>query len=102
MMLETVFRCPNIKCAYAIASTSLNELQLKLLRRTAKNAPAAKHCSALRSRRAFQIYKPKQQSLMEGHSMKILLNKIAGLYLRLRVKDAGQMGTLGIDGKVTW
>lgn len=31
-----------------------------------------------------------------------ILQKITALYLRLRVKDAGQLGTLGIDGKVTW
>lgn len=35
----TVFICPVIKCAYAIASGSLNELQLKALRRTAKRCP---------------------------------------------------------------
>lgn len=34
--------------------------------------------------------------------MRILLKKLTMLYLRLRVKDAGQLGTLGIDGKVTW
>lgn len=34
--------------------------------------------------------------------MRILLKKLTALYLRLRVKDAGRMGTLGIDGKVTW
>ncbi len=35
----TVFICPVTKCAYAIASDSLNELQLKMLRRTAKKCP---------------------------------------------------------------
>jgi len=39
---------------------------------------------------------------MEGHPMKKLLKKLAVLYLRVRVKDAGQLGTLGLDGKVTW
>lgn len=34
--------------------------------------------------------------------MKKLLSKLTALYLRVRVKDAGRMGTLGIDGKVTW
>lgn len=34
--------------------------------------------------------------------MKKLLKKIAVLYLKLRVKDAGRLGTLGLDGKVTW
>jgi len=34
--------------------------------------------------------------------MKILLKRLAVLYLKLRVKNADQLGTLGIDGKVTW
>jgi len=39
MMPETTFQCPNIKCAYAIASIGLNELQFKVLRRSAKTCP---------------------------------------------------------------
>lgn len=38
-MLQTVFVCPAAKCAYAIAADTLNELQLKVLRRTRKNCP---------------------------------------------------------------
>jgi len=34
--------------------------------------------------------------------MKILLSKLVALYLKVRVKNADQLGTLGIDGKVTW
>lgn len=33
------FLCPNVKCAYAIDSERLNQVQLKVLRRTAKTCP---------------------------------------------------------------
>lgn len=39
MEVETVFECGNDKCAYAIASNGLNELQLKALRRWKKTCP---------------------------------------------------------------
>lgn len=35
----TVFQCPTPNCAYAIDSTTLNKVQLKVLRRTAKLCP---------------------------------------------------------------
>lgn len=38
-MNDTVFQCPNIKCAYAIDSADLNKVQLQVLRRTAKRCP---------------------------------------------------------------
>ena len=34
--------------------------------------------------------------------MNALLNKMIRLYLRVRVKDANKLGTIGTDGKVTW
>ena len=38
-MLNTVFVCDNPKCAYAIASDSLNVIQLRVLRQHTKTCP---------------------------------------------------------------
>lgn len=37
--MTTVFICPVINCAYAIASDGLNKVQLQVLRRTRKTCP---------------------------------------------------------------
>lgn len=37
--IASFFVCSNIKCAYAIDSTTLNKVQLQVLRRTAKRCP---------------------------------------------------------------
>ncbi len=34
--------------------------------------------------------------------MKLIQKLLTAVYLKARVKDAGQLGKLGIDGKVTW
>lgn len=38
-MNNTFFICPAVNCAYAIDSERLNQVQLKVLRRTAKRCP---------------------------------------------------------------
>lgn len=38
-MPQTVFVCPAAKCAYAIDAEGLNQVKLKVLRRTAKTCP---------------------------------------------------------------
>jgi len=38
-VVSSQFVCPNNKCAYAIDSAGMNELQLKVLRRSAKVCP---------------------------------------------------------------
>lgn len=65
---DTVFICPGNKCAYAIASTSLNELQLKMLRRTAKKCPGCGTLQRFMEQTSLPNIQTKNQSLMEGQN----------------------------------
>lgn len=67
-MNDTVFQCPNIKCAYAIDSADLNKVQLQVLRRTAKRCPGCGNLAKFLEQTSLPDIQTNNQSLMEGQN----------------------------------
>jgi len=67
-MNDTVFQCPNIKCAYAIDSADLNKVQLQVLRRTAKRCPGCGNLQRFTEQTSLPNIQTNNQSLMEGQN----------------------------------
>lgn len=66
--MTTVFICPVINCAYAIASDGLNKVQLQVLRRTRKTCPGCGTLQQFQEQTTLPNIQTKIPSLMEGQN----------------------------------